>query len=127
MRQLSSFINNYKIPIVAFFISLSILGAYLSSKLIVNSDLMKILRPDDPVVQKYENFSINNNTSNISYVVLKTDLKNQDGIKSLKATAEKIFNSTEEFSHIESMVRFDIVSNQGPLGLLLINPEQIQD
>ncbi|MEA2067272.1 MAG: MMPL family transporter [Thermotogota bacterium] len=127
MRQLSNFINNYKIPIVAFFISMSILGAYLSSKLMVNSDFMRILPPDDPVVQKYEDFSVNNNSSNISYVVLKTDLKNQDGITALKATAEKIFNSTEEFSHIESMVRFDIVSNQGPLGLLLLNPDQIRD
>lgn len=127
MRKLSRFVNNYKIPMIAFFISLSILGAYLSSKLMVNSDFMRILPPDDPVVQKYKNFSISHNTSNISYVVLKTDLKNQDGIDALKATAENIFNSTDEFSHIESMVRFDIVSNQGPLGLLLLNPDQIQN
>ncbi|MFO7882452.1 MAG: MMPL family transporter [Kosmotogaceae bacterium] len=127
MRQLSSFVSNYKIPIIAFFISLSILGAYLSSKLMVNSDFMRILPPDDPVVQKYESFSVSNNTENISYVVLKTELKNQDGIKALKATAEKIFNSIDEFSHIEGMVRFDIISNQGPLGLLLLNPDQLQN
>ncbi|MFW6120903.1 MAG: efflux RND transporter permease subunit [Petrotogales bacterium] len=127
MRRLSSFVSNYKIPIVAFFISLSILGAYLSSKLMVNSDFMRILPPDDPVVQKYQNFSVINNTSNISYVVFKTDLKNQEGINSLKTAAERIFNSVDEFSHIDSMVRFDVISNQGPLGLLLMNPDQLQN
>lgn len=84
MRKLASFVINYKLPIIAVFLFLAIVGGYYASKLVVNSDLMKILPPDDPIIQRYKEFMQNSSTGDITYVVLQTYEKTRKELKSSK-------------------------------------------
>ena len=125
MRKLASFVINYKLPIIAVFLFLAIVGGYYASKLVVNSDLMKILPPDDPIIQRYKEFMQNSSTGDITYVVLQTYEKNQEGIEKLKDVAKKLFDSSKDFPYIKGFVKFDYLSELGAMGLVLVDPGKV--
>ncbi|OAA30412.1 RND transporter [Kosmotoga arenicorallina S304] len=125
MRKLASFVINYKLPIIAVFIFLAVVGGYYASKLVVNSDLMKILPPDDPVIKRYKEFMENSSTGDITYVVLKTFEKSSQGIEKLKGAARALFDSSKDSPYIKGFVKFDYLSELGPMGLVLVDPEKV--
>ncbi|AKI97617.1 efflux RND transporter permease subunit [Kosmotoga pacifica] len=125
MRKFAAFVVNYKLPIIAVFLFLTVIGGYYASKLVVNSDLMKILPPDDPVIKRYREFMRNSSTGDITYVVLQTDEKNEKGVEKLKRAAKELFSSSKDFPYIEGFVKFDYLSELGALGMVLVDPEKI--
>jgi predicted RND superfamily exporter protein len=108
-----------------FFIILGAFGAYLSMKLSVDSDLLKILPQDDPIVKQYNRFISADTSGGVTYVVLQTDDKTEKGKENLVAAARDIYDRAAEFKNIESFVRFDLMSDLGPLGLLMVDPAEL--
>ena len=108
-----------------FFIILGAFGAYLSMKLSVDSDLLKILPQDDPIVKQYNRFISADTSGGVTYVVLQTDDKTEKGKENLVAAAREIYDRAAEFKNIESFVRFDLMSDLGPLGLLMVDPAEL--
>ncbi len=108
-----------------FFIILGAFGAYLSMKLSVDSDLLKILPQDDPIVKQYNRFISADTSGGVTYVVLQTDDKTEKGKENLVAAARDIYDRAGEFKNIESFVRFDLMSDLGPLGLLMVDPAEL--
>ncbi|MDD5743762.1 MAG: RND transporter, partial [Mesotoga sp.] len=80
MDRLSEFIIRHRAAVVVFFGILGIFGAFLSSKLSIDSDLMKILPEDDPVIRQYESFIEGNSSRDVTYIVIKSDDKSPGGI-----------------------------------------------
>jgi len=108
-----------------FFIILGAFGAYLSMKLSVDSDLLKILPQDDPIVKQYNRFISGDTSGGVTYVVLQTDDKTEKGTENLMAAARDMYDRAAEFKNIESFVRFDLMSDLGPLGLLMVDPAEL--
>jgi len=108
-----------------FFIILGAFGAYLSMKLSVDSDLLKVLPQDDPIVKQYNRFISGDTSGGVTYVVLQTDDKTEKGKENLVAAARDIYDRAAEFKNIESFVRFDLMSDLGPLGLLMVDPAEL--
>ncbi|HDP78739.1 MAG TPA: RND transporter, partial [Mesotoga infera] len=125
MQRLSEFVIKHRAAVIVFFIILGAFGAYLSMKLSVDSDLLKILPQDDPIVKQYNRFISGDTSGGVTYVVLQTDDKTEKGKENLLAAARDIYDRAAEFKNIESFVRFDLMSDLGPLGLLMVDPAEL--
>lgn len=125
MQRLSEFVIKHRAAVIVFFIILGTFGAYLSMKLSVDSDLLKILPQDDPIVKQYNRFISGDTSGGVTYVVLQTDDKTEKGKENLIAAARDIYDRAAEFKNIESFVRFDLMSDLGPLGLLMVDPAEL--
>ncbi|KUK68037.1 MAG: Exporter of the RND superfamily protein-like protein [Mesotoga infera] len=125
MQRLSELVIKHRAAVIVFFIILGAFGAYLSMKLSVDSDLLKILPQDDPIVKQYNRFISADTSGGVTYVVLQTDDKTEKGKENLVAAARDIYDRAAEFKNIESFVRFDLMSDLGPLGLLMVDPAEL--
>ncbi|PZC52171.1 MULTISPECIES: RND family transporter [unclassified Mesotoga] len=125
MQRLSELVIKHRAAVIVFFIILGAFGAYLSIKLSVDSDLLKILPQDDPIVKQYNRFISADTSGGVTYVVLQTDDKTEKGKENLVAAAREIYDRAAEFKNIESFVRFDLMSDLGPLGLLMVDPAEL--
>ncbi len=125
MQRLSELVIKHRAAVIVFFIILGAFGAYLSMKLSVDSDLLKVLPQDDPIVKQYNRFISGDTSGGVTYVVLQTDDKTEKGKESLVAAARDIYDRAAEFKNIESFVRFDLMSDLGPLGLLMVDPAEL--
>jgi len=124
--RLSEFIIRHRAAVIVFFGILGIFGAFLSSKLSIDSDLMKILPENDPVIRQYESFIEGNSSRDVTYIVIKSDDKSPRGIDNLVAAAREIFDSADQFTSIEAFVRFDVISDLGPLGFVLVDSSELE-
>lgn len=125
LQRLSEFVVRHRAAVVVFFVILGAFGAYLSLKLNIDSDLLKILPQDDPVVKQYNRFINGDTSGDVTYIVLQTQDKTEKGIENLISAARGIYEGSNEFRSIESFVRFDLMSDLGPLGLLMVDPGQL--
>jgi len=125
LQRLSELVIKHRAAVIVFFIILGAFGAYLSMKLSVDSDLLKILPQDDPIVKQYNRFISADTSGGVTYVVLQTDDKTEKGKENLVAAARDIYDRAAEFKNIESFVRFDLMSDLGPLGLLMVDPAEL--
>jgi len=125
LQRLSELVIKHRAAVIVFFIILGAFGAYLSIKLSVDSDLLKILPQDDPIVKQYNRFISADTSGGVTYVVLQTDDKTEKGKENLVAAAREIYDRAAEFKNIESFVRFDLMSDLGPLGLLMVDPAEL--
>ncbi|ACR79115.1 exporter of the RND superfamily protein-like protein [Kosmotoga olearia TBF 19.5.1] len=127
MQKLSRFVFTYRVPIVVFFVVISAIGFYLSTNLVVDSDLLKLLPRESDVVKRYENFVKWSSTDDVTFIVLKTNNKTQKGLDELKAAAKKLYQDSYTFPHIEDFIRFDLLSNLGALSLVLVDPSVLKE
>ncbi len=125
VRRLSEFVIKYRLAVIVFFGVLGLFGIFLSSKLSIDSDLMKILPEDDPIIKQYESFISSGTSREVTYIALKTYDKSPDGSDSLLKAARAIFDNSNQMSNIEAFVRFDLLSDLGPLGLLLLDSSEL--
>jgi len=125
LQRLSELVIKHRAAVIVFFIILGAFGAYLSMKLSVDSDLLKVLPQDDPIVKQYNRFISGDTSGGVTYVVLQTDDKTEKGKENLVAAARDIYDRAAEFKNIESFVRFDLMSDLGPLGLLMVDPAEL--
>jgi len=125
LQRLSEFVIKHRAAVIVFFFILGAFGAYLSMKLSVDSDLLKILPQDDPIVKQYNRFISGDTSGGVTYVVLQTQDKTEKGKENLAAVAREIYDRAAEFKNIESFVRFDLMSDLGPLGLLMVDPAEL--
>jgi hypothetical protein len=110
LQRLSELVIKHRAAVIVFFIILGAFGAYLSMKLSVDSDLLKILPQDDPIVKQYNRFISADTSGGVTYVVLQTDDKTEKGKENLVAAARDIY---------------DLMSDLGPLGLLMVDPAEL--
>ncbi|CCU83821.1 MAG: MMPL family transporter [Thermotogae bacterium] len=125
MLRLSEFVIRHRVAVIVFFVILGAFGAYLSTKLNIDSDLLKILPKDNPVVKQYNRFISGDTSGDVTYIVLQTDDKTEKGIENLISAGRQIYETANEMKNIESFVRFDVMSDLGPLGLLMVDPAEL--
>ena len=125
MLRLSEFVIRHRVAVIVFFVILGAFGAYLSTKLNIDSDLLKILPKDNPVVKQYSRFISGDTSGDVTYIVLQTDDKTEKGIENLISAGRQIYETANEMKNIESFVRFDVMSDLGPLGLLMVDPAEL--
>ncbi|HAA85398.1 MAG TPA: RND transporter [Kosmotogaceae bacterium] len=127
MKKFSETVVRLRLPIISFFVIMGILGAYLSTRLVIDSDWLKILPDEDPIVVENQAFIDQATSQDTTYLVLKTLPGDENPQQSLRSAAAAIYASVAEIPHVTGLVRFDVLSDLGSLGLLMINPSQFSE
>ncbi len=125
MKKFSETVVRLRLPIISFFVIMGVLGAYLSTRLVVDSDWLKILPEDDPIVVENQAFIDRTMSQDVTYVVLKSQLDNENPQENLRNAAASLYDAVEDFPYVTGLVRFDILSELGPIGLMMINPSEL--